>query len=217
MHLRAKPTPRSDFPDWFASPRRQVEDYDLDRAGVQAPRGVQLTATNLPRGLAISSGPRTSSARTTPGQDRHLDGPLPIPIRFEACIVCFPFSGGHGAGAIPVPIPNTEVKTRRGDGTASLGGGRVARRQIFSSGASQADIPPILRLGKLPFFVPRRHRRNTDAEAEGRGGRGEVNLEICANFQDSRAVSKMTQPYTAGLDRRAGRSGRWGFRPHYQT
>ena len=70
MHLRAKPTPRSDFPDWFASPRRQVEDYDLDRAGVQAPRGVQLTATNLPRGLAISSGPpdlaRKDDARTGP-------------------------------------------------------------------------------------------------------------------------------------------------------
>ena len=172
MHLRAKPTPRSDFPDWFASPRRQVEDYDLDRAGVQAPRGVQLTATNLPRGLAISSGPRTSSARTTPGQDRHLDGPLPIPIRFEACIVCFPFSGGHGAGAIPVPIPNTEVKTRRGDGTASLGGGRVARRQIFFLGSFPGGHSPHPPPREAPFFVHRRHRRNTDAETEGRGRKG---------------------------------------------
>ena len=41
------------------------------------------------------------------------------------------FPGDHGARAIPVPIPNTEVKTRRGDGTASLGGGRVARCQDF--------------------------------------------------------------------------------------
>ena len=43
------------------------------------------------------------------------------------------FPGDHGARAIPVPIPNTEVKTRRGDGTASLGGGRVARCQDFFS------------------------------------------------------------------------------------
>ena len=41
------------------------------------------------------------------------------------------FPGDHGARAIPVPIPNTEVKTRSGDGTASLGGGRVARCQDF--------------------------------------------------------------------------------------
>jgi hypothetical protein len=41
------------------------------------------------------------------------------------------FPGGHGARVIPVPFPNTEVKTRCGDGTASLGGGRVARCQDF--------------------------------------------------------------------------------------
>lgn len=45
------------------------------------------------------------------------------------------FPGDHGAREIPVPIPNTEVKTRRGDGTASLGGGRVARCQDFFTGA----------------------------------------------------------------------------------
>ena len=101
-----------------------------------------------------------------------------------------PFSGGHGAGAIPVPIPNTEVKTRRGDGTASLGGGRVARRQIFFLGSFPGGHSPHPPPREAPFFVPRRHRRNTDAETEGRGGRGEVNLEICGNFQDSRAVSK---------------------------
>ena len=41
------------------------------------------------------------------------------------------FPGDHGARVIPVPIPNTEVKTRCGDGTASFGGGRVARCQDF--------------------------------------------------------------------------------------
>ena len=45
------------------------------------------------------------------------------------------FPGDHSARVIPVPIPNTEVKTRCGDGTASLGGGRVARCQDFFTGA----------------------------------------------------------------------------------
>ena len=56
------------------------------------------------------------------------------------------FPGDHGARAIPVPIPNTEVKTRSGDGTASLGGGRVARCQDFFPSRS------VLRIGS--FFVP---------------------------------------------------------------
>ena len=62
------------------------------------------------------------------------------------------FSGDHGARAIPVPIPNTEVKTRSGDGTASLGGGRVARCRIFS-------FKPV-RFRGLALFLPGRRGIN---------------------------------------------------------
>ena len=57
------------------------------------------------------------------------------------------FPGDHGARVIPVPIPNTEVKTRSGDGTASLGGGRVARCQDFFWIRSA-------KAGRILFFVP---------------------------------------------------------------
>ena len=39
-------------------------------------------------------------------------------------------SGDHSAVAPPVPIPNTEVKRRSPDGSASLGCARVGRRQV---------------------------------------------------------------------------------------
>ncbi len=70
-------------------------------------------------------------------------------------IACIPFSGGHGAGETPVPIPNTAVKTRRGDGTASLGGGRVARCQIFSSRETPGGHPPHSPPRASPFFALR--------------------------------------------------------------
>ena len=42
------------------------------------------------------------------------------------------FPGDHSEEVTPVPIPNTEVKGLCGDGTATLGCGRVARcREYF--------------------------------------------------------------------------------------
>ena len=41
------------------------------------------------------------------------------------------FSGDHSEEVTPVPMPNTEVKGLSGDGTATFGRGRVARRRIF--------------------------------------------------------------------------------------
>ena len=51
----------------------------------------------------------------------------PLPINHS-----FSFPGDHGEEVTPVPIPNTEVKGLSGDGTATAGRGRVARRRVLS-------------------------------------------------------------------------------------
>ena len=65
------------------------------------------------------------------------------------------FPGDHGARVIPVPIPNTEVKTRSGDGTASLGGGRVARCQDFFTGPGLRKQTGFFFLSGLPAGAAR--------------------------------------------------------------
>jgi hypothetical protein len=59
--------------------------------------------------------------------------------------------GGYRGGGTPVPIPNTEVKPSNADGTASLRGGRVGRRQAFLFTKEKAWRPKLFSSGMNAF------------------------------------------------------------------
>ena len=128
-------------------------------------------------------------------------------MRTELFMCSILFSGDHGARAIPVPIPNTEVKTRSGDGTASLGGGRVARCRIFLLSRSvSAD-----RL----FFCPERRERGRMETARWMGRGKEVGMghqrRPLRGHRGCRAIPYLARRLTrhpAPTSR-----GRWASRP----
>ena len=81
---------------------RTVVDHHVDRPEMHAQQCAQLTGTNRPIGLIRSSDGTAAPGESTTWENR-------VFTRF----------GGHSASKTPDPIPNSAVKCRRADGTAS--------------------------------------------------------------------------------------------------
>ena len=113
------------------------------------------------------------------------------------------FPGDHGARAIPVPIPNTEVKTRRGDGTASLGGGRVARCQDF--------FRPHRFAGAVFLWPDANDRERSLSRTPTLGGSGARprSLLTPALQPPSRTFSRSARSWSGNF---RGERGKWGCR-----
>jgi hypothetical protein len=109
---------------------RAVEDHHVDRPEVQAQQCVQLTGTNRPIGfdpIRKQVGPPTPDRKPTPTSDsvwkdksRVLRAAPSPPGDAAGALSRF---GGNSASETPDPIPNSAVKRRRADGTASQDAG----------------------------------------------------------------------------------------------
>ena len=97
------------------SPLKAVVDHHVDRPGVEAPRGVQLTGTNSLIGLIalICSYSRCNRQAIASEQER-----LETDQNLLASIV-FRRPGGSSEEPEPDPIPNSAVKLLSANGTMS--------------------------------------------------------------------------------------------------
>ena len=110
-----------------------MEDDHVDRPGVEAPQGVELTGTNSSIGLIAlikqCSSLRSEEIRATRGDPKRMMGGENSPIRspqgFEPRPVASPFCrpGDYSGVAAPDPIPNSAVKRPSADGTPSQDAG----------------------------------------------------------------------------------------------
>ena len=119
-------------------------DYHVDRPGVEAPQGVELTGTNSSEILLT----HTSCSRGTwkffsiqlsrrdrlRAQARRLGGDQ--------------VSGAHGGGVPPVPIPNTAVKPASADDSRTAGSLESRSVPDLSDGEELAAAMPA---GSLRF------------------------------------------------------------------
>ena len=95
-------------------PIRVVVDYHVDRPGVEALQGVELTGTNRPDTSYFSTllqafNHEDSSVCSFLARDR-LEPRLDVACEDQ-------ISGADSGGVPPVPIPNTAVKPASADGT----------------------------------------------------------------------------------------------------
>ena len=110
-----------------------MEDHHVDRPEMQVQQCIQLTGTNRPTGLIpiqwktgprIARGPDPAGSHSTRTSVLDMEKTLSwratrrSPGRRAFCRF-----GGESASETPDPIPNSAVKRRRADGTASQDAG----------------------------------------------------------------------------------------------
>ena len=93
-------------------------DYHVDRPGVEAPQGVELTGTNSSEILL------THTNRSSRATWKFFSIQLSRRDRLRAQarrLAGDQVSGAHGGGVPPVPIPNTAVKPASADDSRTAG------------------------------------------------------------------------------------------------
>jgi hypothetical protein len=138
---------------------------------VETLQGVELTSTNWPCGLTLSSKANIeANVRSPRSHSGAIEARERAGCSFAALDDAKPVSGGYIGEAIPDPISNSEVKLSGADGTARTPCGRVGRCRA-NDGASSDELG-----APFPFCPgggpPRALAPGPTVAPEGRSGGG---------------------------------------------